>query len=221
MLFFSQDTERFASLDEASLTLFSCMNGDDLQNSIRSTDGHPIVSRFYFYTFLFIAIYAVANIFIAIIEDAYFSVKGNGHNSYSPIERAANRKHAEETMNQDTDLINNEELWNNLISQQNREDIEEHDPPLSSESSNEDVVKTVYAEIAEVIETEQKQFQSQLEQKINSIISKRLGTKQNTKIQATTKRGFKSKDSYGFSKKDDQQQPKQPSSDPEPLIKFH
>jgi len=195
------------------------MNGDDLQNSIRSTDGHPIVSRFYFYTFLFIAIYAVANIFIAIIEDAYFSVKGNGHNSNSPIERAANRKHAEEAMNQDTDLISDEELWNNIISQHNTPaDIEER-IISSPETPNKDM-EDIYTEIAGVIKMEQKQFQTQLEQKINEIISKRLGSIQSNVKAIPPKKAFKDKDSYGFSKQEDQNS-KSPSSDSEPLIKFH
>lgn len=55
--------------------MFSLTNGDDLQNTFRSTDSQPILSRIYFYSFIMIFIYAVANIFIAIIEDSYFTVK--------------------------------------------------------------------------------------------------------------------------------------------------
>lgn len=62
-------------MDEALLTLFSLQNGDDIQATFRSTDNDIWVSRIYFYTFLFLAIYVVANIFIAIIEEAYFGVK--------------------------------------------------------------------------------------------------------------------------------------------------
>jgi hypothetical protein len=57
MLYFSEDTQRvtkiaqqshssqFANLDEASITLFSLQNGDDLQNTFRSTNQHAIVGR--------------------------------------------------------------------------------------------------------------------------------------------------------------------------------
>ncbi len=36
---------------------------------------HPVISRFYVYSFIALFIYAVLNIFIAIIEDAFFSSK--------------------------------------------------------------------------------------------------------------------------------------------------
>jgi hypothetical protein len=64
---------KFSTLGEAAVTLFSLQNGDDIQATFRSTNAHVVVGRIYFFTFLLISIYAVANIFISIIEEAYFS----------------------------------------------------------------------------------------------------------------------------------------------------
>jgi len=70
---------RFANLDEASVTLFALLTGDDIHDTFKDiVDGGyplPIVSRIYIYSFCIIFITTVLNVFIFIIEDAYQSSK--------------------------------------------------------------------------------------------------------------------------------------------------
>jgi len=138
VIYFSEDTQRFQNLDQASLTLFSLQNGDDIQNSIRSTDVHWIISRLYFYTFIFISIYALANIFIAIIEDAYFSGKDTEDSNDNPKLKQTQGEKFEKnngsihrinssgsskpksrtrgkTINREMDLQSNDDLWNQIL----------------------------------------------------------------------------------------------------------
>ncbi len=74
--FFSTTSNNFATVDAACVTLFSLLNGDvihDIFDDLFPT--HPTISRIYLYTFICLFIYAVLNIFIAIIEDAFFASK--------------------------------------------------------------------------------------------------------------------------------------------------
>jgi len=74
--FFASTSIRFASLDLASVTLFSLLNGDVIHDVFDELHpSHPIMSRVYLYTFISLFIYAVLNIFVAIIEDAFFASK--------------------------------------------------------------------------------------------------------------------------------------------------
>jgi len=108
LLVFSQDSPRFSSLDQSALTLFGLQNGDDIQATIRSTASHPVVARIYFYTFLFISIYAITNIFISIMEDAFFTVK-------EMKEAATARATNEHGHASSTDLNDSEQLWELLM----------------------------------------------------------------------------------------------------------
>jgi hypothetical protein len=73
---FSPYSDHFASMDDASVTLFSLLNGDDIHSVFEDLASFfPIVSRIYLYTFISLFIYAVLNIFIAIVEDAFFASK--------------------------------------------------------------------------------------------------------------------------------------------------
>mmetsp|Transcript_12988 Transcript_12988/g.51805 ORF Transcript_12988/g.51805 Transcript_12988/m.51805 type:complete len:812 (+) Transcript_12988:179-2614(+) len=79
---------RFANLDEASVTLFALLTGDDIHDTFKDiVDGGyplPIVSRIYIYSFCIIFITTVLNVFIFIIEDSYRVAKH--HNLYKDQE---------------------------------------------------------------------------------------------------------------------------------------
>ncbi|PRP83576.1 hypothetical protein PROFUN_09125 [Planoprotostelium fungivorum] len=79
ILYFSEDTIRFSSLGQAAVTLFGLQNGDDIQVTLRSIAPHAIVGGIYFFTFIFLAIYAITNIFISIMSDAYDTSKKVWH----------------------------------------------------------------------------------------------------------------------------------------------
>jgi hypothetical protein len=74
--YFSGVSLNFASVDSACVTLFSLLNGDAIHDTFDEIyPSSPFVSRVYLYTFISLFIYAVLNIFIAIIEDAFFLAK--------------------------------------------------------------------------------------------------------------------------------------------------
>eukprot|EP01060_Flectonema_neradi_P039419 TRINITY_DN8676_c0_g4_i1.p1 TRINITY_DN8676_c0_g4~~TRINITY_DN8676_c0_g4_i1.p1 ORF type:complete len:648 (+),score=116.95 TRINITY_DN8676_c0_g4_i1:38-1981(+) len=73
-------SEKFATLDGAFVTLFALMNGDIIDDTFQSIFFESnvvlqIVSRIYLYTYIALFIYAILNILLAIMEDAYFQVK--------------------------------------------------------------------------------------------------------------------------------------------------
>jgi hypothetical protein len=66
-------------LDEAAVTLFALLTGDDIHDTFSDIiDGAypvPVVSRLYIYTFVTIFITSVLNVFIFIIEDSFHYAK--------------------------------------------------------------------------------------------------------------------------------------------------
>jgi len=74
--FFSTYSELFRDLGSAFVTLFALLNGDVIHDVFM--DIYPagaLISRLYLYIFISLFIYAVLNIFIAIIEDGYFAAR--------------------------------------------------------------------------------------------------------------------------------------------------
>merc|ERR1719510_2181317 len=70
--FFSTYSELFKDLGSAFVTLFALLNGDVIHDVF--VDIYPadsIISRLYVYVFILLFIYAVLNIFIAIIEEGF------------------------------------------------------------------------------------------------------------------------------------------------------
>ena len=72
--------DRFGSLDASFVVLFSLMNGDIIDETFDSIffEGNlflKIFSRLYLYTFIALFVYAILNILLVILEDAYFLVK--------------------------------------------------------------------------------------------------------------------------------------------------
>lgn len=75
---FSSYSELFKDLGAASVTLFALLNGDVIHDVFTALlPAGPLISRGYLYLFISMFIYAVLNIFIAIVEDSYFTAKRN------------------------------------------------------------------------------------------------------------------------------------------------
>eukprot|EP01113_Clastostelium_recurvatum_P000188 TRINITY_DN1008_c1_g1_i5.p1 TRINITY_DN1008_c1_g1~~TRINITY_DN1008_c1_g1_i5.p1 ORF type:complete len:789 (-),score=238.23 TRINITY_DN1008_c1_g1_i5:67-2376(-) len=71
VLAFSEYSMRFSTFGQACVTLFGLQNGDEIQQTFRSTNDTPYVGYIYTFAFVFISMYGVANIFIAIMDDSY------------------------------------------------------------------------------------------------------------------------------------------------------
>lgn len=72
IIMFSSSSQYFSSLYQACVSLFALMNGDAIRDSFNEVYVvYPLASRIYIYSFVFLFITAVLNIFIAIVEDAF------------------------------------------------------------------------------------------------------------------------------------------------------
>eukprot|EP01061_Rhynchopus_euleeides_P028677 TRINITY_DN4678_c1_g2_i1.p1 TRINITY_DN4678_c1_g2~~TRINITY_DN4678_c1_g2_i1.p1 ORF type:complete len:706 (+),score=276.81 TRINITY_DN4678_c1_g2_i1:107-2224(+) len=72
--------DRFGTLDDSFVVLFSLMNGDIVDETFASIFFEDslflkVFSRMYMYSFVALFIYAILNILLVILEDAYFLVK--------------------------------------------------------------------------------------------------------------------------------------------------
>eukprot|EP00820_Chromera_velia_P028132 Cvel_11466.t1-p1 / transcript=Cvel_11466.t1 / gene=Cvel_11466 / organism=Chromera_velia_CCMP2878 / gene_product=Mucolipin-2, putative / transcript_product=Mucolipin-2, putative / location=Cvel_scaffold721:63832-71391(+) / protein_length=1263 / sequence_SO=supercontig / SO=protein_coding / is_pseudo=false len=69
-------TEQFGNMSWSCLSLFSVLNGDDIRNVFKNLkEIHPMFGEIYLYSFLCLFMYVVLNVFISIIEDAFFTEK--------------------------------------------------------------------------------------------------------------------------------------------------
>ena len=74
MVCFGSYSDRFESFSASMITLFAVLNGDVIRETfLNLADKSPYVSQIYMYTFICLFIYVVLNVFIAIIEEAFFS----------------------------------------------------------------------------------------------------------------------------------------------------
>lgn len=191
MLLFSTHSARFLDFDESMVTLFSIINGDDLQNTFRaivvSPDINIVLSNIYLYTFLFLYIYAVSKIAIAIIEDAYF-LSGQNRSSgmldsntrLAIITGNRNGKESSIPLKDDHD-----QLWNILL----KLSRPAHQRKLSTYKQNIDTINILnqssvpsttsrdndlLSELSTAIQLEQSQFQDELEKKIVQLVNDNL-----------------------------------------------
>eukprot|EP01117_Protostelium_nocturnum_P013265 TRINITY_DN4940_c0_g1_i1.p1 TRINITY_DN4940_c0_g1~~TRINITY_DN4940_c0_g1_i1.p1 ORF type:complete len:777 (+),score=184.20 TRINITY_DN4940_c0_g1_i1:136-2466(+) len=126
LLYFSTDTIRFSSFREAAITLFGLQNGDDIQNTLRSTEPHATVGTIYFFTYIFLAIYAISNIFISIIQDAYLASK----EAFS-VPTISNTDQNSSGQGLEEDLKAQGSLWDDLVALVEDKEHSIHDSDIS------------------------------------------------------------------------------------------
>ena len=79
MVCFGSFSDRFESFSASMITLFAVLNGDVIRETfLNLSEKSPYVSQVYMYTFICLFIYVVLNVFIAIIEEAFFSAWEEG-----------------------------------------------------------------------------------------------------------------------------------------------
>jgi len=109
--YFSETSLRFSTFGRACVTLFGLQNGDDVQGTFMDTSSDMLVSRIYLALFVFISIYGVANIFIAIMDEAYGV-------SMQQTERLKRQEEAQALLaspSRESDLTNDDELWSTIL----------------------------------------------------------------------------------------------------------
>jgi hypothetical protein len=76
-LWFGHYAQYFSSIDTSHVSLFSCMHGDMIRGTFDmiffSSSTLKVLSRIYLYVYVLLFICAVLNIFLLILEDAYFT----------------------------------------------------------------------------------------------------------------------------------------------------
>lgn len=78
-IYFGNKVEEFGSLSSSMITLFSLMNGDVIMDTFDALELHLFFAsgKVYMYSFISLFIYVVLNIFIAIVEEAFFATQAS------------------------------------------------------------------------------------------------------------------------------------------------
>lgn len=75
-LYFGSHSDRFGSFADSFVTLFAILNGDVIRETFMDIMfNDPVVSQLYLYSFVCLFIYVVLNVFIAIVEESFFSTR--------------------------------------------------------------------------------------------------------------------------------------------------
>ncbi|KAF4316339.1 hypothetical protein BBO99_00005544 [Phytophthora kernoviae] len=76
-IYFGNKIEEFGTMSASMITLFSLMNGDIIMDTFDAMELHhfAISGKVYLYTFISLFMYVVLNIFIAIVEEAFFATQ--------------------------------------------------------------------------------------------------------------------------------------------------
>ena len=73
MTYFGSESDRFETFGASMVTLFAVLNGDVIRETfLNLMPVYPVMSQVYLYTFISLFMYVVLNVFIAIIEEAFF-----------------------------------------------------------------------------------------------------------------------------------------------------
>ena len=79
MTYFGAASDRFETFGASMVTLFAVLNGDVIRETfLNLMPVFPVISQIYLYSFISLFIYVVLNVFIAIIEEAFFVSKSRG-----------------------------------------------------------------------------------------------------------------------------------------------
>ncbi|CAI5730039.1 unnamed protein product [Peronospora destructor] len=78
-IYFGNKIEEFGTLSASMITLFSLMNGDIIMDTFDAMELHhfTVSGRAYLYSFISLFMYVVLNIFIAIVEEAFFATQSS------------------------------------------------------------------------------------------------------------------------------------------------
>uniref|UniRef100_H3GK24 Polycystin cation channel PKD1/PKD2 domain-containing protein n=1 Tax=Phytophthora ramorum TaxID=164328 RepID=H3GK24_PHYRM len=76
-IYFGNKIEEFGTLSASMITLFSLMNGDIIMDTFDAMELHNFIvsGKVYLYSFISLFMYVVLNIFIAIVEEAFFATQ--------------------------------------------------------------------------------------------------------------------------------------------------
>lgn len=76
-IYFGTRIKEFGSMSASMATLFAVMNGDVILDTFDAFDLHhfAVSGKIYLYSFISLFIYVVLNIFVAIVEEAFFATR--------------------------------------------------------------------------------------------------------------------------------------------------
>nr|CCA22571.1 mucolipinlike protein putative [Albugo laibachii Nc14] len=78
-IYFGSQVEEFGSIVSSMVTLFAVMNGDVILDTFETLACHSfnIIGNIYLFSFIALSIYVVLNIFIALVEEAFFASRAS------------------------------------------------------------------------------------------------------------------------------------------------
>ena len=85
MTYFGSESDRFSTFGASMVTLFAVLNGDVIRETFLNLfPVYPVISQIYLYSFICLFIYVVLNVFIAIVEEAFFMSRRSQGGDQSP-----------------------------------------------------------------------------------------------------------------------------------------
>ena len=85
MAYFGSESDRFSTFGSSMVTLFAVLNGDVIRETFLNLfPVYPVISQIYLYTFICLFIYVVLNVFIAIVEEAFFMSRRSQGGNQTP-----------------------------------------------------------------------------------------------------------------------------------------
>ncbi|CCI48273.1 unnamed protein product [Albugo candida] len=78
-IYFGSQVEEFGTITSSMVTLFAVMNGDVVLDTFETLSSHSfnIIGNIYLFSFIALSIYVVLNIFIALVEEAFFASRAS------------------------------------------------------------------------------------------------------------------------------------------------
>ena len=111
VLYFGDVTDRFGSWTNSMITLFAVLNGDVIRESFMDIlPFYPLISQLYLYSFVCLFIYVVLNVFIAIVEESFFSTREKARSMQRFFEHLHDEIDGEEDNEADADAEQHENV---------------------------------------------------------------------------------------------------------------
>ncbi len=141
LILFGSYSKFFRNLTHSVVTLFSVTNGDIIHDGFSSVYGQSTllayISRVYLFSYIVLFTYAVLNIFIFIMEDAFSTIQEYGAFELQKKLEANNQSfYNSDAQSQDGNSVANEQFMENNTAKP----YDEEEPIIESEKSTETVV---------------------------------------------------------------------------------
>jgi len=104
LLYFGDHSERFGSFGVSLFTLFAVLNGDVIRETFTDLVSiYPMLSQVYLYSFICLFTFVVLNVFIAIVEESFFSTRSKARSMELFVQRVRREEEVQRRASEDGD----------------------------------------------------------------------------------------------------------------------